>query len=226
MKKLYFSGLIFWGLFLTAPQTRALGQNVAAAFASQNRATPAFESQNKPGGLIAYRWEHMNIVVLRWSGNSEAVVDHYAIEHSNDSVHFTPLHEVVSRGVDVSDSAFQYQDEDSYPVDPVNYYRLVTVLKNGSSIYSDPVRVTLDPRKTPILRPSVLQQGGTVWMDNFYEQPLIVDFYTPAGDHVGSYLVNGTSFNINTNGFNRGILIYRICDERHALINAGKILLQ
>ena len=47
---------------------------------------------------------------------------------------------------------------------------------------------------------AVLTVGGTLRMNNWHEQPMII--------------------------VSRGLLIYRICDENHALINAGKIILQ
>lgn len=217
MKKLCFSGLISCGCLLIAAQTngQTFGQNDMPIHVS-----PADHSQ-----LIAYP-EKNNIVVLRWSTGNEREVDHYVIEHSPDGVHFTPLHDVVSKGVIDGNADSSYQDEDSYPASPVNYYRLVTVLKDGTDLYSPAERVDVDERRIPVLKPTILHTGGTLRVDNFYERPLLIDLYTASGARVGSYLVNSTSFNINTAGLDRGILFYRICDERHALIDAGKILLQ
>lgn len=208
MKKRYFSGLISCSLLLlTAAQTN--GQQNYVDHSS----------------LYAYR-EDDNVVVLRWSTGNESAVDRYVIEKSTDSVHFNPLHEVVARGVIDATSDSSYQDEDAYPTASTNYYRLATIFKDGNAMYSPVVRADVNSGRTPILTPTVISVGGTLRMNNFHEQPMIVDFYTLGGAHVGSYMVNSTSFNINTYGMSRGLLIYRICDENHALINAGKILLQ
>ena len=216
MKKLYFSGLISCGLLLAAAQT--MGQ-------FEQNGEPVTVSTSNSTGLLAYP-ENQNIIVLRWFAGNEQGIDHYTIEKPTDSSYFNPMHEVVARGAaDVSvDSA--YQDEDTYPASSINYYRLVTVMKDGSSIYSPVVRVDVDASRTPILKPTILHMGGTLRMDNFHEQPLQINFYTPGGAIIAGYMVSSTSFNVNTDGWARGIVFYRISDERHALVNAGKILVQ
>jgi hypothetical protein len=217
MKKLYFSGLISCGLLLAAAQTngQTFEQNGAAINVSPANHT----------GLLAYR-ENENVIVLRWYAGNEQQIDRYVIEKSTDSSYFNPLHEVVARGVNGESVDSSYQDEDSYPTAPINYYRLATIMKDGSSIYSPAVRVNVDDRLTPILKPTVLHMGGTLRMDNFHEQPLQVNFYTAGGAIIGGYMVNSTSFNVNTDGWAKGIVFYQISDEHHALINAGKILVQ
>jgi hypothetical protein len=217
MKKLYFSGLISCSLLLAAAQTngQTFEQNGAAINVSHNDYT----------GLLAYP-ENENVIVLRWIAGNEQQIDRYVIEKSTDSSYFNPLHEVVARGVNGESIDSAYQDEDSYPSSPINYYRLVTVMKDGSSIYSSVVRVDVDATRTPVLKPTVLHMGGTLRMDNFHEQPLQVNFYTAGGAIIGGYMVNSTSFNVNTDGWAKGIVFYRISDEHHALVNAGKILVQ
>ncbi len=217
MKKIYFSGLISCSLLLAAAQTN--GQTFR-----QNDA-PIIVSNPDHSGLYAYA-ENDNIIVLRWSTGNEQQVDRYVVEHSTDSIHFDPLHEVVAKGVIDGSADSTYQDEDPYPTSTVNYYRLATIFKDGNTIYSSVVRTNTDAQRTPILKPTVLHMGGTLRMDNFHEQPLQINFYTAGGAIVASYMVNSTSFDISTNGWSRGILFYRISDERHALIDAGKILLQ
>ena len=88
------------------------------------------------------------------------------------------------------------------------------------------MRVDVNDRRTPTLKPTVLHMGGTLRMDNFHEQPLQVNFYTAGGAIIAGYMVNSTSFNVNTEGWATGIVFYRISDENHALISAGKILVQ
>lgn len=214
MKKFFFSGLIFGGTFLFAAQTNA------QSFA--NNGEPVTVSPADHSGLFAY--PEMNIIILQWSTGDEKSVDHYVVEHATDSIHFNPLHEVVSRGsIDQADSI--YRDMDSYPTSPVNYYRLKTVLTNGSALYSAVVRADVDSRKTPILKPTVLHEGGTLRMDNYHEQPLYINFFNESGVLMGSFVVNSTSFDIPINGWNRGIYFYRISDATHPLINAGKIMI-
>ena len=216
MKKLYFSGLISCGLLLAAAQT--MGQ-------FEQNGEPVTVSTSNHTGLLAYP-ENENIIVLRWFAGNEQGIDHYTIEKSTDSSYFNPMHEVVARGANGESVDSSYQDEDSYPTSPVNYYRLVTIMKDGSSIYSAIVRVDVNDRRTPILKPTVLHMDATLRVDNFHEQPLQVNFYTASGAIIASYMVNSTAFNVNSGNWPKGIVFYRISDESHALVNAGKILVQ
>jgi hypothetical protein len=218
MKKIYFSGLISCGLLLAAAQTmgQAFEQNGDAITVS-----PASQT-----GLLAYR-ENQNVIVLRWlAGGDEQLIDHYTIEKSTDSSYFNPMHEVVASGAVEAAVNRSYQDEDTYPTAPVNFYRLVTVMKDGSSIYSSTVRVDINNRRTPILKPTVLHMDATLRVDDFHEQPLQINFYTASGAIIAGYMVNSTSFNVNSGSWPKGIVFYRISDENHALVDAGKILVQ
>jgi hypothetical protein len=41
---------------------------------------------------------------------------------------------------------------------------------------------------------------------------------------MGAYQANGSSFNVNTTGWQKGLYFYRITDEGRPLVDAGKIL--
>src|ERR1700733_10936132 len=122
MKRLFFSALISCGL-LAAIQTS--GQSFA-----QN-GEPVI--QGSADHSMFYAYLENNIVVMRWGAGNERGVDHYVTEHSTDSLHFDPLHQVVSRGEIDGDSS--YEDADARPHSPINYYRLTTMNKDGSMIY-------------------------------------------------------------------------------------------
>jgi hypothetical protein len=216
MKKLYFSGLIFCGLLLAAAQT--MGQ-----FEQNGETITATTSDHT--GLLAYP-ENENVIVLRWFAGNEQLIDHYTIEKSTDSSYFNPMHEVVARGTPAVSVDSAYQDEDPYPASSTNYYRLVTVMKDGSSIYSSVVRVALNSKHTPVLKPTVLHMDATLRVDDFHEQPLQINFYTASGAIIDSYMVNSTAFNVKSGNWPKGIIFYRISDENHALIDAGRILVQ
>jgi hypothetical protein len=216
MKKLYFSGLISCGFLLATAQT--MGQ-------FEQNSEPVTVSTPNHTGLLAYP-ENDNIIVLRWFAGNEQLIDHYTIEKSTDSSYFNPMHEVVARGTADASVDSAYQDEDTYPSAPINYYRLVTVMKDGSSIYSSVVRVNVNSRHTPVLKPTVLHMDATLRVDDFHEQPLQINFYTASGAIIASYVVNSTAFNVNSGSWPKGIVFYRIADENHALIDAGRILVQ
>ena len=222
MKKMLFSALISCGL-MAAVQTngQSFGQNGEPVLS-----TPA-------GHDAFYAYTQYNIVIMRWGGDNEGDVDHYVVEHSTDSVNFDPLHQVVSKGAGVvsggagTGDSPSYEDADAYPKSPVNYYRLTTVTKNGNSFSSPAVRVDVDPGRTPVLVPTVLNQGAMLRMDNNYrDKLLIVDFFTVSGQLIKGYEVNSSSFTFNTTGWARGLIFYRISDETHPMISSGKILVE
>ena len=211
MKKLYFSPLIFCGLLMAA-QTN--GQSDIGV------AVPATDARDFPMTLNAF--VDNNVVTIRWRAFREDNTDHYVIEHAPDTVHFAPLHEVVALGGNGYDYA--YEDEDSYPPAQVNYYRLRIVDKDGNSRYSPVVMADMEDRKAPVLKPSVIHIGETLRLDTYYRDPVFVSFFNGGGVRVASYIVNSTAFDINTSSWGKGIYFYRISDNRHPLIDAGKIL--
>ncbi|HXB07459.1 MAG TPA: T9SS type A sorting domain-containing protein [Puia sp.] len=200
MKKLLFSGLISCGLLLLTAQTK--GQN-----------------------LFGYAENKM--IILRWTTSNEQFIDRYIVERSTDSVHFTTLHEVISKGPFTTEGENTYQDADAWPEGAANFYRIQTVLKAGGSLYTPAIRVDIDPRNRPVLKPTVIHMGGNLFVDNYHSsQPITVDIFNANGTLLGSWLVNGTAFTINTDRLAKGILFYRISDETHPLIDAGKLMIQ
>jgi hypothetical protein len=205
-----------------------VGLLVAARLWSQDIGTdgaPVISGNPDHSAFIAHLGNN-NVVQMRWGRSVNDQIDHYVVEHSTDGSFFDPLHQVVAgSGID-RDSAF-YEDADAFPPNPVNYYRLTTVLKDGSSFASGAVKVVVDPGRTPALVPSVLHSGGTVRIDRDYRNKLmIVEFFSPDGKIMAGYQVNGSSFNVNTSGWQRGLYFYRISDEGHALVDSGKILVE
>jgi len=49
---------------------------------------------------------------------------------------------------------------DAWPRGASNFYRLQTVLKTAASLYTESVRVDIDPRNRPVLKPTVIHMGG------------------------------------------------------------------
>lgn len=174
--------------------------------------------------FIAYVGNN-NIVQMRWGRTANNQIDHYVVEHSTDGSHFDPFHQLVAK--DGLDPDSMYQDADAFPSHAVNYYRLTTFLKDGSSVSSAAVRVALDPGRTPALVPSVLHGGETLRMDqNYRDKLVIVEFFSPNGKLMGAYQVNGSSFNVNTTSWQKGLYFYRITEEGKPLMDSGKILVE
>ncbi len=212
MKKVYFSALIFCGLLIAA-QTN--GQS------SGGTIIPDKGVQGPASTFNAFSEDNSNIVRISWRTSNENNIDHFVVEHSTDSVYFSPMHEVLSQG---GTGHFSYEDEDGYPASPDNYYRLVTVTKDGSSYYSPVIPVYMTGKKMPFLKPTVLHMGETLQVDPYYRSPVTINFFNESGMRVAAYMVNSSYFNINTSGWGKGIFFYRISDASHPLIDAGKIM--
>jgi hypothetical protein len=205
-----------------------VGLLVAAGVFSQEIGTngvPVISSNPDHSAFIAYLGNN-NVVQMRWGKSVNDEIDHFVVEHSIDGIFFDPLHQVVAKnGIDPD--SFYYQDADAFPANPVNYYRLTTFLKGGNSFSSTAVKVEVDPGRTPALVPTLLHSGETLRMDkNYRDKLLIIEFFTAGGQMIRSYEVNSSSFNINTTGWSKGLYFYRISDEGHPLVDAGKILVQ
>ena len=63
-------------------------------------------------------------------------------------------------------------------------------------------------------------------MDKDYRDKLMIVEFCRGGRMIKSYEVNSSSFNINTSGWGKGLYFYRISDEGHPLVDAGKILVE
>src|SRR5258708_25522000 len=146
MKRLCLSGLISCGLLMPAAQTSAQT-------------------------LFAYT--ENNIIILRWTAANERFIDHYIVEHSTDSIHFTALHEVVSKGPFTDEADNAYEDADAYPSSSTNFYRVQVVTKDGGSLYSPVVRADVDTKDRPVLKPTVIHMGGTLRLDNYHSGQLL-----------------------------------------------------
>lgn len=197
MKKLYFSALITCSLLTGA---------VAHA---------------QPSVFDAYM--ENKLVIIRWRMVNEAFIDHYTIERSTDNRNFYPLHDLPAQNA--GDGDYKYEDGDGYPSSGVNYYRLKIVYNDGNAVYSPVAETDRLGRRPPVLRPTVLNAGGTLHVtDTYYTQPLTIDLYSQEGTRIGSFIVNGTAFDIPVDNWTKGIYFYRISDATHPLIDAGKIM--
>ncbi|HVU55535.1 MAG TPA: hypothetical protein VHD83_10795 [Puia sp.] len=177
--------------------------------------------QGAPAYIAAY--VENKLVIIRWRVFDESFTDHYTVERSTDNVNFEPLHDLVAQGG--SDGDYSYEDGDSYPSSKINYYRVKIVDRQGNAQYSPVVETDRPGRRPPVLSPTVLHMGGTLHVtDAYYSQPLSINFFNQAGRMVGSFLVNGTAFDIPISTWDKGIYFYRISDGTHPLIDAGKIM--
>ena len=76
-----------------------------------------------------------------------------------------------------------------------------------------------------VLRPTILQSGGTLFVEKYRQQPFVLNFFNEGGAKVASFLVRDNSFYINTSGWGKGIYFYSAVDAFHPFIDSGKIMI-
>ena len=172
--------------------------------------------------FYAYGEQNSNMVILRWQMPSELNTDHFVVERATDGVHFAPLHEVLANGS--SAEGQEYKDADNSLPGQVGSYRLKVVGKDGNAFYSPVSTVDLTARIAPELKPTVQHLGSTLRLNVYYNHPVTINFFSEGGSMTASFVVNSTSFDINTSSWGKGFYFYRISDARHPLINSGKIM--
>jgi YVTN family beta-propeller protein len=80
-----------------------------------------------------------NVSLLQWYTSTELNTSHFIIQHSTDGSAFTDIATVKAIGY----GANGYQFTDNNPTTGINYYRLKSIDKDGSSSYSKIVSVQL-----------------------------------------------------------------------------------
>jgi hypothetical protein len=211
MKKLYFTALALLGLLTGRLNAQSPG----------DAPPPVTAIQTTSPFLTVYPEQNSNMVVIRWQMHSELNIDHFELERATDATHFAPFRQVVARG---GDDETTYKEEDNSALGQSGSYRLKIVGKDGNSFYSPIARVDMTGRAAPAIKPTFIHLGNTLRLTMYSPQVLTVNFFNAAGNLSGSYIVNGTSFDINTSSWGKGLYFYRISDQSHPYINAGKIM--
>jgi hypothetical protein len=75
-----------------------------------------------------------------------------------------------------------------------------------------------------VLKPTILQSGGTIFVEKYRQQPFILNFFNAGGAKVASYIVRDNSLYVNTSGWGKGLYFYNAVDAFHPFLDAGKIL--
>lgn len=86
-----------------------------------------------------------NLVALNWQTASEFNNDYFQIEKSKDALHWDAIGKISSLGN--STQLRQYQFNDSFPIQGINYYRLKQVDLDGSYTYSNVCNAIFDAQR-------------------------------------------------------------------------------
>lgn len=87
---------------------------------------------------------------LHWTTSSESNTSHFEVERSIDAVHFEMIGRVSAAGSSSND--IKYSLRDPYIAEPVNYYRLKMVDRDGRSRYSEVLLIKNPQRSLQAVR--------------------------------------------------------------------------
>jgi hypothetical protein len=184
------------------------------------------DPQPAPAGqtpyFTAYQDGQSNMVLLQWQLATELNTDRYVVEHATDTIHFSPMNELVAR--EGGGAGPQYRVQDNNAAGKLNYYRLLIIGKDGTTFTSSPVMVDMSGQGALSIKPTVLNMGSTLRLNTYYDRPLMVNFFDGSGRMVAGYLVHGSTFDVNTSTWTKGLYVYRFSDPQHAMISQGKIM--
>jgi hypothetical protein len=119
-------------------------------------------------------------VLLEWKVENEDNVDHYEIEYSVDSVHFSLKENKKASGLKENVNSYT----DNSPTSGINFYRVRSVDKNGKSLISPVIKVFLGSFKSGIsIYPNPV--NGEIIHLQFIGQPVgnyLLTFYNSSGE--------------------------------------------
>jgi len=111
-----------------------------------------FSTQLIANGIIKNPLSTKNIsigVVLNWSTSVEHHADLFAIEKSQNGIHFIQIAQVKSQGN--SEKGFEYTFVDLYPENGVSHYRLKVINEDGTFSYLESTTTKIIPRTNFII---------------------------------------------------------------------------
>lgn len=123
-------------------------------------------------------------------------------------------------------SALVYQQEADRIPGGVTYFRARIRLKNGQSVYTEPVAVLSSGEKKIWFYPSPARRGEP--LNYILQQGVDADSKLLIYDISGRLLLQlpSISYQIDVSRFGTGVLVYKLLSQENVVIEAGKILVQ
>lgn len=140
--------------------------------------------------LQAQKWQDK--VALNWFTLTESNSSHFELERSSDGVRFEKIAQVTAAGN--SNSRRDYSYTDALPLQPVNYYRVRQVDRDGKAAYSAVQLVRMKTDKLFMVFPTVTTNTITISGIN---KPVWLRLYNTNKQLVQYTQANSSSFNLN-----------------------------
>jgi hypothetical protein len=131
------------------------------------------------------------VVSLTWASATEENLDYYAVQRSNDGLQFETLSLISGAGT--STTRHDYSFTDSAPLPGTQYYRLMSVDKDGSSSYYHVINVVVNEGERAIeLFPNPVAGTSVTVKLNFTPGSGVLGLYDSHGREVMTRLLSVT----------------------------------
>ena len=160
-------------------------------------------------------------VELSWTTADEKDINHYELERSTTVNNFQNIKAITSRN---QLQQTTYSVIDNTPLRGIAYYRLKTVEENGKIAYSKIISVKPATGTNRTLYPSKWKTGTPLHVTNLENKKLEIYFSNPTGQHTGKVVTNSQEIPTTSISNAKGIIYYKIINERGDLAGAGRLL--
>ena len=146
-------------------------------------------------------------IVTNWQSATELNTSHFKIQHSTTGTSFTDIGTVKAIG----SGANSYSFNDDKPTNGINYYRLQSVDKDGSSSYSKVVSVTFGNKESFPIVPNPARDFATISFSKTVDKATI-EVYDFTGKAVITQSFNGgaNSYKLNTQTLSNGVYVIKV----------------
>ena len=145
-------------------------------------------------------------IISNWQTATELNTSHFTIQHSTNEENFKEIGTIKAIG----SGAKSYEFTDNNPANGINYYRLQSVDKDGSSSYSKVVSVNFGNKQSFSVNPNPARDFATISFNKTVDKATIA-VYDLAGKAVIKQSLSGTNFyKLNTKALTNGIYVLKV----------------
>lgn len=164
-----------------------------------------------------------NNATVSWKSLVETNVSHYDVQRSNDGVHFTTITTLQPNTNNGGNASYSFTDR--LASGGTYFYRINTVSKDGSSLFTDYVSISINGNNKLLIYPTVLKAG----------QPLYIKTVTAGTFNIAVYDVQGRVLKqerktsdglttVNTTGLAVGTYAVKVTTESGSVLQSKFII--
>jgi len=161
-----------------------------------------------PLSFVSFAIQVDNVnVTLNWQTATELNSKQFFIQHSTNGISYTDIGTVKA----ISNATNSYEYKDNKPANGINYYRLQSVDKDGSSSYSKVVSVNIGDKQSFSIAPNPTKDFASISFSKAVEKATIA-VYDISGKIVITKLISGNTnaYKLNTQSLKSGVYVIKV----------------